>query len=64
MGELCHYDDETGQLLTGSFMDYAMPRADEVPSFAVEISEVPSPTNPLGIVSMNLKPASIAVGTS
>ena len=49
MGELCHYDDETGQLLTGSFMDYAMPRADDVPSFAVEISEVPSPTNPLGI---------------
>jgi carbon-monoxide dehydrogenase large subunit len=49
MGELCHYDDDTGQLLTASFMDYAMPRADEVPSFDVEISEVPSPTNPLGI---------------
>ena len=49
MGELCHYDDETGQLLSGSFMDYAMPRADEVPSFDVEISEVPSPTNPLGV---------------
>ena len=49
MGELCHYDGETGQLLSGSFMDYAMPRADDVPSFEVEISEVPSPTNPLGI---------------
>ena len=49
MGELCHYDVETGQLLSGSFMDYAMPRADDVPSFDVEISEVPSPTNPLGI---------------
>jgi len=49
MGELCNYDVETGQLLSGSFMDYAMPRAGDVPSFDVEISEVPSPTNPLGI---------------
>jgi carbon-monoxide dehydrogenase large subunit len=30
-------------------MDYAMPRADDMPSFVTEISEVPSPTNPLGI---------------
>ena len=49
MGELCHYDGETGQMLSASFMDYTMPRADDVPSFATEISEVPSPTNPLGI---------------
>ena len=49
MGELCHYDGETGQLLSASLMDYAMPRADDVPSFSTEISEVPSPTNPLGI---------------
>jgi len=42
------YDDETGQLLTGSFMDYAMPRADDVPSFEVDSHEVPTQTNPLG----------------
>src|SRR6266851_1302443 len=38
-----------GQLLSGSFMDYTMPRADTVPFFAAELSEVPSPTHPLGI---------------
>ena len=47
--EQCVYDAETGQLLSASFMDYAMPRADKLPSFDTEISEVPSPTNPLGI---------------
>jgi carbon-monoxide dehydrogenase large subunit len=39
----------SAQLLTGSFMDYAMPRADGLPSFATELMEIPSPTNPLGI---------------
>jgi aerobic carbon-monoxide dehydrogenase large subunit len=43
------YDRETGQMLTGSFMDYAMPRASGLPSYATELSEVPSPTHPLGI---------------
>ena len=33
--ENCVYDKETGQLLTGSYMDYAMPRADDLPSFKV-----------------------------
>jgi aerobic carbon-monoxide dehydrogenase large subunit len=47
--EAIHYDPESGQLLSGSFMDYAMPRADSLPSFESAISEVPSPTNPLGI---------------
>jgi carbon-monoxide dehydrogenase large subunit len=47
--EQCIYDPETGQLLSGSFMDYAMPRADTVPAFRTEISEVPSPNNRLGI---------------
>ncbi len=47
--ESCHYDAETGQLLSGSFMDYAMPRADQFPAFATEISEVPSTTHPLGM---------------
>ena len=41
--------DETGQVLTGSFMDYHMPRADEYPSFEIETHAVPSPRNPLGI---------------
>jgi carbon-monoxide dehydrogenase large subunit len=43
------YDPESGQLLSGSFMDYAMPKADMVPFFTTELSEVPSPTHPLGI---------------
>ena len=47
--ERCHYDPDSGQLLSASFMDYAMPRADDVPSFICEISEHPSPNNPLGI---------------
>jgi carbon-monoxide dehydrogenase large subunit len=47
--EQCHYDAETGQLLSASFMDYAMPRADQLPFFVTEISEVPSTTNPLGL---------------
>jgi len=42
------YDQESGQLLTASFMDYAMPRADDLPSMDVESHPVPTPTNPLG----------------
>jgi carbon-monoxide dehydrogenase large subunit len=49
MGEQIVYDRADGQLLSGSFMDYTMPRADTVPFFATELSEVPSPTHPLGI---------------
>jgi carbon-monoxide dehydrogenase large subunit len=47
--EQCFYDARTGQLLSGSFMDYAMPRADAFPYFDTSISEVPTPTHPLGI---------------
>ena len=47
--EECRYDAETGQLHSASFMDYAMPRADMLPAFATEISEVPSTSNPLGL---------------
>ena len=43
------YDPDNGQMLSASFMDYAMPRADKFPFFRTEISEVPSPTHPLGI---------------
>ena len=41
--------DEEGQLLTGSFMDYAMPRAVDVPAFTVADHGVPTKTNPLGV---------------
>jgi carbon-monoxide dehydrogenase large subunit len=47
--EKAHYDPDTGQMLSGSFMDYAMPRASDFPFFDTEISEVPSTTHPLGI---------------
>ncbi|HSR71502.1 MAG TPA: xanthine dehydrogenase family protein molybdopterin-binding subunit [Kiloniellales bacterium] len=47
--ERIYVDPESGQLLTGSFVDYAMPRADGLPSIRTEIVEVLSPTNPLGI---------------
>lgn len=43
------YDRESGQLLTGSFMDYAMPRADNFPSFNVIEHNVPSKNNPMGL---------------
>jgi aerobic carbon-monoxide dehydrogenase large subunit len=43
------YDPETAQLLTGSFMDYAIPKAVWLPFFDTELSEVPSPTHPLGM---------------
>jgi aerobic carbon-monoxide dehydrogenase large subunit len=47
--EQCFTDPGSGQPLCGSLMDYGMPRADNIPSFATEIVEVLSPTNPLGI---------------
>jgi aerobic carbon-monoxide dehydrogenase large subunit len=47
--EHAHYDPQTGQMLSGSFMDYAMPRASDLPSYATELSEVPSTAHPLGI---------------
>jgi aerobic carbon-monoxide dehydrogenase large subunit len=46
--ELCHYDAD-GQQTSATFMDYALPRADALPSFTTELSEVPSTSNPLGL---------------
>jgi carbon-monoxide dehydrogenase large subunit len=46
--EDCHYGSD-GQMLAATFMDYALPRADALPNFTTEISEVPSTTNPLGL---------------
>ncbi len=49
MSEQIYLDPDSGQPLTGSLMDYAMPYADTLPPFKTEIAEVLSPTNPLGI---------------
>jgi carbon-monoxide dehydrogenase large subunit len=49
MSEQVYLDPDSGQPLTGSLMDYAMPHADSLPSFDTGIAEVLSPTNPLGI---------------
>ncbi len=46
--EGCVYD-KSGQLVTGSYLDYCMPRADNLPSLKVGTIEVPSPLNPLGV---------------
>ncbi|MFN0302194.1 MAG: xanthine dehydrogenase family protein molybdopterin-binding subunit [Burkholderiales bacterium] len=47
--EQCFVDPASGQPLCGSLMDYALPRADQLPMFKTEIVEVLSPTNPFGI---------------
>jgi len=47
-GEHCAYDESNGQLITGSFMDYCMPRAHLLPSIDLVEHNVPSPNNPLG----------------
>ena len=46
--EQCVYDAD-GQLLTGSYMDYCMPRADDLPSFDIALTETPCTHNPLGV---------------
>ncbi len=47
--ERCHYDPSSGQLLSASFLDYAIPRADVLPDIQAHISELPSPELPIGI---------------
>jgi carbon-monoxide dehydrogenase large subunit len=47
--EECRYDPQSGQLVTGSFMDYRMPRAGDLPSFAVETHATLCTHNPLGV---------------
>ena len=47
--ENCVYDADSGQLLTGSYMDYCMPRADDLPSFRVGMTETACTHNPLGV---------------
>jgi len=47
--EGCRYDPASGQLITASFMDYTMPRADDLPSFDISHTTTPCTTNPLGL---------------
>lgn len=49
LGEYIAHDPHTGQLLTASFMDYALPRASDVPMVQVISHPVPTQTNPLGV---------------
>ena len=43
------YDERSGQLLSGSFMDYALPRADDLPPLDITLAELPTAVNPLGV---------------
>jgi carbon-monoxide dehydrogenase large subunit len=47
--EGARYDEESGQLVTGSMMDYAVPKADQLPSYETARTVTPTPVNPLGI---------------
>jgi carbon-monoxide dehydrogenase large subunit len=60
------YDRESGQLLSGTWSDYAIPRADDVPSFDMEFHNVPAQTNPLGVKGVGeggavVSPAAVTV---
>ena len=59
--EQCLVDAGSGQPLCGSFMDYAIPRADELPPFITAVNEIPSPTNPLGVKSAGEGPTTPAL---
>ena len=43
------YDERSGQLLSGSLMDYALPRADDLPPLDITLAELPTAVNPLGV---------------
>jgi carbon-monoxide dehydrogenase large subunit len=61
------YDEETGQLLTGTLMDYALPRAEDLPNFTIETIATPSPNNFLGFKGVGELPtngAPAAVGNA
>lgn len=49
MGEILVYDKDGGQLISGSFMDYMLPRATDFPPMAIDSHEVPTKMNPLGV---------------
>ena len=49
MMEVVRWDATSGQLLNGSFMDYAMPRAEDLPNYGISENAVPTKSNPLGV---------------
>ena len=49
LGENCIYEEENGQLLTGSMMDYWLPRASQIPILEVHLEGIPTKVNPLGV---------------
>jgi carbon-monoxide dehydrogenase large subunit len=55
------YDEATGQLLTGTLMDYALPRAEDLPNFTVETIATPSPNNVLGFKGVGELPTNGAL---
>jgi len=57
------YDTDGGQLVTGSFMDYAMPRADDMPAIRDALHPVPATTNPLGVKGMGEAATTAAIAT-
>jgi aerobic carbon-monoxide dehydrogenase large subunit len=62
MMEQTVFDDGNGQLITASFMDYAMPRAEDVPMFKDDVHEVPATTNPLGVKGAGEAGTTAAIG--
>ena len=56
------YDAESGQLVTGSFMDYAMPRAEDMPPLRDAMHNVPATTNPLGLKGVGEAGTTAAIG--
>jgi carbon-monoxide dehydrogenase large subunit len=59
--EQCYIDPDSGQPLSGSLLDYALPHAEDLPSFVTDLNEVLSPTNPLGIKSGGEGPTTAAL---
>ncbi|MDH3198707.1 MAG: molybdopterin-dependent oxidoreductase, partial [Candidatus Krumholzibacteria bacterium] len=59
--EQCYLDPDSGQPLSGSLLDYALPHAEDLPSFVTDLNEVLSPTNPLGIKSGGEGPTTAAL---
>jgi carbon-monoxide dehydrogenase large subunit len=57
------YDTEGGQLITGSFMDYAMPRADDMPPLRDALHPVPATTNPLGVKGVGEAATTASIAT-
>ncbi len=67
MMEEAVYDEETGQLLAGTLMDYAVPRAEDLPNFAIETIDTPSPNNFMGLKGVGELPtngAPAAIGNA